>query len=144
MQARYQPETFWQTKSRTWPDLQLCRSQPKTFHNRKIFRELNNVTLAELPSKLIRVVCIIAAQLSAGSDQIAVHLIGRRLILSTDHSSHAPTIFLHESVDPTLSPSNENFAEQWSTFSDVLSVKIQPSHCLECQILRERCCQWWN
>jgi len=35
-------------------DLQLCRSQPKTFHNRKIFRELNNVTLAELPSQLIR------------------------------------------------------------------------------------------
>ena len=29
-------------------------SQPKTFQNRKIFRELNNVTLAELPSKLIR------------------------------------------------------------------------------------------
>jgi len=36
------------------PDLQLCRSQPKIFQNRKICRELNNVTLAELPSKLMR------------------------------------------------------------------------------------------
>jgi len=35
------------------PDLQLCsRSQPKIFQNRKSFRDLNNVTLAELPSEL--------------------------------------------------------------------------------------------
>jgi len=32
--------------------MQITRNQPNTFLNRKIFRELNNITLAELPSKL--------------------------------------------------------------------------------------------
>ena len=32
--------------------MQMTRNQPQTFQNRRIFRELNNVTLAELPSKL--------------------------------------------------------------------------------------------
>jgi len=30
------------------------RNQPRALQNRRIFRELNNVTLAELPSKLMR------------------------------------------------------------------------------------------
>ena len=34
--------------------MQITRNQPQMFHNRRIFRELNNVTLTELPSKLIR------------------------------------------------------------------------------------------
>ena len=91
-----------------------------------------------------RVECTNTAQLSAGLDQIAVHLIRRWLILSADHSSHAPMIFVHESVDPMLNPSNENFAEQWSTFLDDLWVKIQLSHCLECQILHDHRCQCRN
>jgi len=55
---------------------------------------------------------------SSESDQNAVHLIRRRLILSADHSSHAPMIFLHESTDSMLNTSNKNFTEQWSTFLD--------------------------
>ena len=65
-------------------------------------------------TKTLRVECTNAAQMSASSDEITVHLIRRRLILSADHSPHAPTIFVHESADPTLKPSNENFAEQCS------------------------------
>ena len=50
------------------PDLQPCsRSQPKTFQNRKIFRELNKVTLAELPSKLTRQTLVLTCSLRAES-----------------------------------------------------------------------------
>jgi len=33
--------------------MQMTRNQPKIFLNIKIFQELKNITLAELPSKLI-------------------------------------------------------------------------------------------
>jgi len=32
--------------------MQMTRNQPKTFQDRRIFLELNNITLAEQPSKL--------------------------------------------------------------------------------------------
>jgi len=41
----------------------MARNQQKLFRNKKIFRELNNVTLAELPSKLIRQTLVSACSL---------------------------------------------------------------------------------
>jgi len=41
-------------KLQAYVKIQMTRNQPKAVQNRRIFRELNNVMIAELPSKLIR------------------------------------------------------------------------------------------
>ena len=43
---------FHEAKLQAFVKMQITRNQQKTFQNRRIFRELNNSTLAELPSKL--------------------------------------------------------------------------------------------
>jgi len=43
---------FHEAKLQAVVQMQITRSQTKTFQNRRIFRERNKVTLAELPSKL--------------------------------------------------------------------------------------------
>jgi len=47
--------------------MQITRSQPKTLKNRRIFRELNNVTSAELPSKSIRQTLVLTCSLRVES-----------------------------------------------------------------------------
>jgi len=47
--------------------MQITRNQPKTFRYRRIFRELNNVTLAEPPSKLIGQTLVLTCSLRVGS-----------------------------------------------------------------------------
>jgi len=42
---------FQGAKLQAFVKMQITCKKPKTFQNGRIFRELNNVTLAELPSK---------------------------------------------------------------------------------------------
>ena len=42
-----------EAKLQAFVKMQITRNQPKTFQYRRTFRELNNITLAELPSTLI-------------------------------------------------------------------------------------------
>jgi len=44
---------FHEAKLQALIKMQITRKQPKTFQNRRIFRELSNARLSELPSKLI-------------------------------------------------------------------------------------------
>jgi len=41
-------------KLQAFVKMQMACNQPKTFQNRGIFQELNNATLGEMPSKIIR------------------------------------------------------------------------------------------
>jgi len=41
---------FNEAKLQVFVKMQITRNQPKTFQNIRVFRELNNVSLAELPS----------------------------------------------------------------------------------------------
>jgi len=52
---------FHEAKLQAFVKMQITRNQPKTFQNIRVFRELNNVTLAELPSKLIGQTLFIAS-----------------------------------------------------------------------------------
>jgi len=68
-----------EAKLQTFIKMQMTRNQPKTFQNRRIFRELNNVTLEKMPSKLIRqtlfLTCSVRAESLHTSSSAAVGLL---------------------------------------------------------------------
>ena len=54
-------------KTASLRQMQMTRNQPKTFQNRRFFRELNNVTLAEQPPKVIRQTLVLTGSLPVES-----------------------------------------------------------------------------
>ena len=58
---------FYEAKLQDFVKMKITRNQPKTFQNRRIFRELNSVTLAELPLKSTRQTVVLACSLQVES-----------------------------------------------------------------------------
>jgi len=58
---------FHEPKLKAFVKMQMTRNQPNTFQNRRIFRELNNVTLEEMPSTLIRLTLVLTCSLRVES-----------------------------------------------------------------------------
>jgi len=54
---------FHEAKLQAFVKMQMIRNQPKTFQNRRFFRELNNVVLAEQPSKVIQQTLVLTSSL---------------------------------------------------------------------------------
>jgi len=70
--------------------MHMIRNQPTTFQNREIFQELNNVTSAELPSKLIRQTLVTTVSICSVliTSWITTHLVCNRCT----HLDHETTI----------------------------------------------------
>jgi len=54
---------FHEAKLHAFVKMQMTRNQLKTFQNWRFFRELNNVTLAELPSKVVEQTLVLTGSL---------------------------------------------------------------------------------
>jgi len=54
-------------KLQAFVKMQMTRNQPRAFQNSKIFHELNNITLAELPKIFIRQALILTCPLRVES-----------------------------------------------------------------------------
>jgi len=79
---------FQGAKLQAFVKMQITCKKPKTFQNGRIFRELNNVTLAELPSKLIAQKLVLTCLLRVESlHTLFVCSIRRSISVSTDTSN---------------------------------------------------------
>jgi len=74
---------FHEAKLQAFVKMQMIRNQPKTFQNRRFFRELNNVVLAEQPSKVIQQTLVLPLELPHIFFAIAFGLLQSQLALVT-------------------------------------------------------------